>query len=75
MKIILLKDREDNSVDAVIVSETTTKKELNEILAGIIIDVAEGKEDNSYLEILKQRLPSDCKMIDRWSNDLNIIWY
>lgn len=75
MKMILIRDRETGSVDAIVTAETTTEQDLNDILAGIILDVANGIENNSYLELLRERLPNDCKMTDHWSGDWKTVWY
>ena len=75
MEMILIRDRETGSVDAIVTAETTTEQDLNDILAGIILDVANGNENNSYLELLRERLPNDCKIIDRWSDDWKTVWY
>ena len=75
MNTILIRDRDKGSVDALILSETVTQEKVNEILAGVIIDVAEGKEDNDYLSLIKQRLPADCEFYDRYSGKLQTVWY
>lgn len=75
MKIILLRDREDKTVDGVIIAEITTKEDIEAIINQIRDDVAEGREDNDYFALLTQRLPADCKIADKWSNKWEEVWY
>ena len=79
MIITLIRDDDDGTVDAVITSTTTTSEQIEDILDQVKVDVYEGKEDDDYLSLLKQRLPDDCEMMQRWEKDFSskvgIIWY
>ena len=67
MSIYFLKDMSDNSIDAVIISETSTKEDIENA-------IAKSKESPGYTwEDLVNALPNDCEIHDRWSHD--IVYY
>ncbi len=75
MIITVLKDMEEGSVDAIIVSETTTTAEIDKILCTIKEGVWNGEIDNDYFTELVKRLPADCEIFDKWSLGLNTMFY
>lgn len=70
MKVILLKDIDDGTVDAVIVTNVTSAKEIEERIQR----VKEEKEGDYQWEDIVSCLPSDCVMYDRWSS-LEVAYY
>lgn len=70
--IILLKDIEDNTTDAIITTETTTAKEIQEIIDNVKSEV----EDWSCEDIFNA-LPEDCNVQTLFFNEYkdNIVWY
>lgn len=66
--VYLLKDLSNNDVDAVIIAETSTKEEIEEVIDKV-------KEIDCYTwEDLIEALPNDCEVYDRWS-DLKSLYY
>lgn len=68
MNIILLKDLEENCVDAVIIATTSTTNEI-----AVAIEKAKEKEDCQWEDLIKA-LPKDCTIYDKWLN-LDVIYY
>lgn len=69
MNIVLLKDLEENNVDAVIVTETSTASEIQ-----LCIDQMKKDNDMYDFEDLLNCLPKDCILYDRWGN-LEEVYY
>lgn len=61
MNIVLLKDLEENNVDAVIVTETSTASEIQ-----LCIDQMKKDNDMYDFEDLINCLPKDCVIYHRW---------
>jgi hypothetical protein len=61
MKVILLKDLEENNVDAVIITETSTADEVQ-----LYIDRMKKDNDMYDFEDLLNCLPNDCVIYHRW---------
>ena len=66
MNIIVLKDMSLDMVDAVIVSEKTTKDDVQRI-------IDKTKSRNVY--DIENLLPNDCQIVDRWNVKWNEVWY
>lgn len=64
MKVILLKDISEGTVDAVIVTNVTSAKEIEERIQR----VKEEKEGDWQWEDIVGCLPLDCVVYDRWNN-------
>lgn len=69
--ITLLKDLTEDCVDAVIVSQTTTSKEIEDCIQ----HAKEIKDMDWQFEDLLEALPSDCEITTRWSGELGCAWY
>lgn len=63
MIVSLLKDAESHEVDAVIVSYETTPKEIQEIIDRVKAE----KEYDYQFDDLKDALPKDCTMFEKWN--------
>lgn len=66
MNVIVLKDMSLDMVDAVIVSEQTTREDIQKI-------IDKTKSRNVY--DIERELPDDCKIVDRWNVKWNEVWY
>ena len=67
MAKIFLKDLSEGTVDAVIITKTST-------VADVETAIAKAKEKDDYQwEDLLEALPDDCEVIDGWSAD--IVYY
>lgn len=66
MNVIVLKDVSLDMVDAVIVSEQTTKDDVQRI-------IDKTKSRNVY--DVEKELPNDCQIVDRWNVKWNEVWY
>lgn len=73
MNIVLLKDLEENNVDAVIVAETSTTEEIKSSIKKMRIDFWAKDEDWEWDDLL-ECLPKDCTVYDRWGK-LGEIYY
>lgn len=64
MSVIFLTDLSEDTVDAVIITETSTAEEVE-------VAIQKAKEDNEdyQWDDLINSLPEDCKVYDRWSNE------
>lgn len=69
MRVTLLKDLDENCVDAVITSYESRPEEIQEAIAR-----AKEKPDYQWDDIIKE-LPKDCKIYDKWSGTLESIYY
>lgn len=67
--MFLLKDLSDGSVDAVIVSKTSTKEEIEDAIIA-----AKQKDGYDWNDII-EALPNDCECYDIWSSNLEKIYY
>ena len=69
MNVILLKDLSEDCVDAVIIAETSTTKDID-------LAIKEMKENTLYPEWddYVNCLPSDCVLYDRWGS-LEEVYY
>ena len=70
MIITLLEDYENDKVDAVIISETNTKEDIN----CIITQVKANNPENWTIDDIIEALPNDCEVWTRWQ-DLGIAYY
>lgn len=67
MLVYFLKDMCDNTVDAVIMAETSTKEDIEKA-------IAKAKEQDDFQwDDLVNALPNDCSIYDRWSH--SIVYY
>lgn len=64
-----LRDISDNLVDAVITSTTSTAKDITES-----INKVKENDDYDWHNIIDS-LPADCEIYDRWSNNIQNIYY
>lgn len=69
MRVILLKDLDENCVDAVITSYESSPEEIQEAITRV-----KEKPDYQWDDIIKE-LPKDCKIYDKWSGILESIYY
>lgn len=71
VNITVLKDLESGETDAIILSNTTTKEEIETKIS----DAKEkfGMEWN--WENLVDALPSDCSIYDKWSRSFEVAYY
>ena len=61
--IYFLSDIEENSVDAVIIAKTSTSTDIKNA-------ISQCKQIDGYTwDDLKNALPSDCEIFDRWDNE------
>ena len=68
-KVYFLREIADNSVDAVIFAETSTKEEIQEAINKVKSEI-----DCFTWEDLLEALPEDCKIYDRWENNEEIYY-
>lgn len=67
---IFLRDEMTQIIDYVIITETTTPKEIKDIIDKI------KKETPDYtIGNIIAKLPKDCKVINGWNNNFTIIYY
>lgn len=69
MNIILLRDMVEDTVDAVIITETSTKEEVQ-----IAIEKVKSDSDWQFEDIVNN-LPEDCSIYTVWGSDIEHIWY
>ena len=67
MKIYFLKDLAEDCIDAVIITETSTKKDIIDAIGR-----AKQKEDYTWEDMINE-FPNDCTVYDRWG--CNVIYY
>ena len=67
--VFLLKDISDSKVDAVILSKTSTKEDIENAII-----TAKQSDDWSWDDILRE-LPADCEIYDVWSGNLDEVFY
>ena len=68
LKVIFLKDFDENSTDGVIIAEETTAEEIQEVIE----KVKEEIELYSW-EDIEEALPKDCKLY--WANEDQAVYY
>lgn len=66
MNVIILKDMSLDMVDAVIVSEQTTREDIQKII---------DKTRSRNVYDVEKELPNDCQIVDRWNVKWNEVWY
>ena len=69
--MILLKDVCDKKLDAVIISKKTTATEIQ----NIIDEVKVSNSNNYLLDLIEEKLPSDCKVFSLWKENIKTVWY
>lgn len=69
--VILLTDLEENTADAVIVTETTTAEQINDIINKVKFDL----ESEWQFDDIVNNLPKDCKVYSRWSGNIETVYY
>lgn len=69
-KIILLNDLEEGCIDAVILSTTSTGKNVSDSISN-----AKDKIEDWQFEDLIAALPKDCHLITKWSENLETVVY
>ena len=63
MSIYFLKDLSEGCVDAVIIAKSSTKEDIENA-------ISEAKKNDGYIwDDIKENLPGDCEVHDRWSNE------
>lgn len=71
MIITLLKDLSTGEVDAVIVSESTSSEQIQEVINNAKAE----KECEWQWDDLVECLPDDCNIVSKWSRELYEIVY
>lgn len=71
MIVTLLKDLETDKVDVVIISEKTTTEEIQ----SIINDVKEKYTYTYTFDLIRKKLPNDCKVFSSWEQNIGAVWY
>ena len=67
MKVIFLQDVSDATIDAVIITKTSSKEDVQKA-------INKAREIEYYnMDDVVQALPKDCEVYDRWSNE--IVYY
>lgn len=69
MKIVILKDKDEGCVDAVIVSNVSTTQDIENA-----IERARANPDYQWEDLLNE-LPKDCTVYDKWFGGLETIYY
>lgn len=62
--IFFLSDIDENNIDAVIISSTSTKSDIEKAIHNVKLSVEDYTLDN-----IIENLPSDCKLYHRWSSE------
>ena len=76
MRTYLLLDREDNnSVDAIITAETTTKEELQELIDKTEKQWKEDDQPEYLTNYIKRALPADCTIITELDKQSYTLFY
>lgn len=68
-KMFFLKDVVEDTVDGVIISNTSTKEDIQ-----IAIDSVRSNENWNW-EDIEEALPEDCKIYTLWSGEIENVWY
>ena len=68
LKVVFLKDLEENSIDGVIIAEKSSVEDIQEAIDKV-------KENVEYYdwEDIEQALPDDCKLL--WVNNSEVVDY
>ena len=70
MIVTFLKDMNDGNVDGVIISTESKREDIQEIINKVV------EENELYtLDDIKQALPKDCMLFDRWFNVGGAVYY
>lgn len=68
--VFVLRDSVTLDVDAILITDTTEKEELQ----NIIDDVKANNEDWTF-EDIEEKLPMDVGIYTSWLNDFETLWY
>lgn len=71
--VILLKDRESKTDDVIFITETTTAKQIQDIIDDSRVTI--GDTDNFNWEDVESRLPSDVKCYTDWKCEFETIYW
>lgn len=73
--IFVLRDSSSNDVDAIILTHTTSKEDIEDIVEEVKDKWEEDDDADSLLELIEKALPDDCEVYAAWSMDFNTVWY
>jgi len=73
--IFVLRDSSSSNVDAVILTHTTSKEDIEDIIEEVKGKWEEDGDADSLLELIEKELPDDCEVYAAWSMDFNTVWY
>ena len=76
--IILIKDHNTLEIDAIVVTQTTTKSLVESTLGDVECYYEEMQErgiDVDVIDDLAARLPSDCQVFTEWRNEFETLFY
>lgn len=73
--ILVLRDSSSNDVDAIILTHTTSKEDVEDIIEEVKDKVEEDDDADSLLDLVEKALPDDCEVYAAWSMDFNTVWY
>lgn len=71
--IVILKDKNTTDPDVVMVTETTTGKQIQEIIDKVRITC--GDTDNYDFEAITKQLPDDVRFYTDWDNEFDVIYW
>jgi hypothetical protein len=71
--VILLKDRESKTDDVIFITETTTAKQIQDIIDDSRVTI--GDTDNFNWEDVESRLPIDVKCYTDWKCEFETIYW
>lgn len=73
--VFVLRDSSSSNVDAVILTHTTSKEDIEDIIEEVKDKWEEDDDADSLLELIEKELPDDCEVYAAWSMDFNTVWY
>lgn len=73
--VILLRDTISSNVDAVIITHTTDKDEIQDIIDEVKEKWNEDGCPDDLLSLVEDALPEDCEVYAAWASDFNTVWY
>ena len=68
--IFTLRDSINSDVDAIIITQTTDRDELQDI-----IDEVKANNDDWQFADIENALPEDCEVYAAWADEFNSVWY
>lgn len=73
--VILLRDTTSSNVDAVIITRTTDKDEIQDIIDEVKEKWGEDDYPDDLFSLVVDALPDDCEVYAAWASDFNTVWY